>query len=108
MIDAPISGQPWMKVDVINGDTDSFSRCGDHGMNKVLVIVQLSIYSPRQKGMGALLQLAGYAKAIFSRKFNADGLQPGASSFRESSEAGSGWLRGIIQTPVEFFEEVVG
>ncbi len=96
-----------MKVDVLNAETTPFSRCGDHGMNKALVLVQLTLYCPRQKGLGELKQLAGYAKAIFSRKFNSDGLQPSASSFVLTDDE-RGWIRGIVRTSVEFFEEVVG
>lgn len=105
MIAAPPTNAPWLKVDVITGDTEPFSRCGDHGMNVTTVIVQLTIYAPRQKGLKQLLELGGLAKAIFSRKFNADGLQPGASSFRLLPDE-KGWIVGMVRTPIDFFEQV--
>lgn len=107
ILSAPPTNEAWLKVDVINGETAPFSRSGDNGMNKTLVIVQLTIYAPRQKGLKQLNELAGAAKAIFSRKFNADGLQPGASSFRLLPDE-RGQLVGMVRTPVEYFEQVVG
>jgi hypothetical protein len=106
MLSTPPTGAAWLKVDILHGETEAHSRCGDHGMNRGLLIVQLMIFVPRQRGLKELNSLAGYAKEIFSRKFNADGLLADASSFRVLPDD-RGYLVGMVRTPIIYFEQVV-
>lgn len=104
-IPAPPTNAPWLKVDIINGDTEPATFGGTKGLNVTTAIIQLTIYAPRQCGLKQLNELAGLAKAIFSRQLTGDGIRPLASGFKMLPDE-KGWIVGMVRTPFEYYEEV--
>lgn len=103
-IATPPTGSAWLKLDLIYGDTEPATYGGTSGSNLTTLIIQLSLFVPRQRGLAQMNELAGIAKGIFNR-YHASGLRCEASSFRLLPED-RGHLAGMVRTVCEYFEEV--
>ena len=66
------TGADWIRLDIIDGDTQAVTYGGTSGQNRCSGIIQIGIYTPRQKGDGQLFTLGGLAVDIFDR-YHADG-----------------------------------
>jgi len=103
VISAPPTNTPWLKLDIVNGDTFPATFGGPVGLNRVIVLIQLSVFVPRNQGQQQINTLIGFAKAIFSR-YQLSGLRCLESSVIDLD--GGGWLAKAARTPCEFYEEV--
>lgn len=103
MLAEPPTDSPWLKVDVIYGDSFlNINAGGECGMNRNTGVIQLKVYMPRGKGMAKINELKGWARKIFSG-FVGNGLHCAATSAGpDLTEAG--WLVGVVRTPFEFYE----
>lgn len=103
MLKEPPTNNPWMKVDVLYGDSFLASIAGgESGLTRNTGVIQLKIYAPKGDGMVRINELKGWARRIFSR-FVGNGLACRASSAGpDLTEAG--WLVGVVRTPFEFYE----
>ena len=102
--ETPPTGADWIRLDVIDGDTQAVTYGGTSGQNRCSGIIQIGIYTPRQKGDGQLFTLGGLAVDIFDR-YHADGLRCVASTLRKTADD-RGWLRALVRTPFEYYAEV--
>jgi hypothetical protein len=103
LLSQPVAGSPWLRVDVIYGDSFIASIAGgESGMNRNTGVIQLKVYVPRGEGMAQLNELKGWARQIFSR-FVGNGLACRASS-SGPDVIEAGWMVGVVRTPFEFYE----
>lgn len=99
----PPTDAPWLKVDILQGDSFPFTF-GTVALNTNVAVIQLSVYVPRNNGMATLNEYKGYARAIFTR-YVGNGLRCEASSVGPDLEE-RGYLIGIVRTKVEYEEQV--
>jgi hypothetical protein len=104
ILSEPPTDDDWLKLDIVDGDTEAAAYCPTHGLNRVGGFIQLTIFSPKQAGDKQLFTLGGLAKAIFNRHL-ANGLRCEASSLEKITPEG-GWNRAVARTPFEYYEEV--
>ena len=104
ILEKPPTGADWIKMDIVDGDTEAATYGGPSGQNLCSGIIQIMLFSPKQKGDKQLFTLGGLLKPIFNR-YHASGLRCSASALRKTDSEG-GWNRAIVQTPFEYFEEV--
>lgn len=100
----PPTGADWIKLDILDDDTEAFSFGGTSGQNRCFGMIQIMLFSPKQFGDKQLLTLGGLLKPIFNR-YHASGLKCDASNLRKI-DGEKGWNRVIVTTPFVYFEEV--
>lgn len=100
---APTPGTPWLKVDILYGQSTPMTMGESRGLNLNVGSIQLQVYAPKGKGAGDVLNsLTGSARAIFSRYFGS-GLRCGASSLLPP-QFNNAWAIATVTTPFEAFE----
>lgn len=104
ILSEPPTDASWIKLDIVDGDTEAVCYGGTSGSNRADGLIQLMMFSPRQAGDATLFTLAGYANAIFDR-YHANGLRCRASAIQKIDPE-KGWNRAIIRTPFEYYIEV--
>ncbi len=104
VLNEPPTGASWIKLDIVDGETEAVCYGGTSGSNRAAGLIQLMTFSPRQAGDATLFTLAGYANAIFDR-YHANGLRCRASAIQKIDPE-KGWNRAIIRTPFEYYIEV--
>lgn len=104
ILSEPATGASWLRLDIIDGDTEPVTFGGTSGQNRADGIIQLMIFVPRQAGDSVMFTLGGLANVIFDR-YHASGIHCSASILRKI-DSEKGWNRVMIRTPFEYFLEV--
>lgn len=104
ILSTPPTGADWIKLDIVDGDTEAVTFGGTSGQNRCDGLIQVMLFTPKQAGDKQLFTLGGLLKQIFNR-YHANGLHCNASALRKIDDE-KGWLRAIVRTPFEYFEEV--
>lgn len=104
ILSEPPTGADWIKLDIIDDDSEPFCFGGTSGMNRCTGLIQVMVFSPKQTGSKQVLTLGGLLKPIFNR-YHASGLKCEASNLR-TIDGEKGWNRAVVQTPFTYFEEV--
>lgn len=94
---------PWLKVDILIGDNQSIT-ISTVKLNRNVGLLQLIIFIPAAEGPGEMDELAGKAKAIFSRFFG-NGLEFDAVS-GPITQQDDGQMSGVVTGTFFFYEQV--
>lgn len=97
------ANDPWLKVDVLFGDNQAVTM-GQVKLNRNVAILQLTLFFPRTEGAGELDEMAGTAKAIFSR-YCGDGLEFEAMAGPVTQQE-QGQMTGVLTGTFYFYEQV--
>ena len=99
---APTPGTPWLKVDILYGQSTPMTMGESEGLNLNVGSIQLQVYARKVKArvMFSIRLLA--VRAIFSRYFGS-GLRCGASSLLPP-QFNNAWAIATVTTPFEAFE----
>lgn len=94
---------PWLKVDIFIGDNQAVT-ISTPKLNRNVGTLELTIFCPAGEGPGEMDELAGRAKAIFSRFFG-DGLDFEAMA-GPSTQQDDGQMSGVVTGTFYFYEQV--
>lgn len=94
---------PWLKVDILIGDTQPVT-ISTPKLNRNVGLLQLTIFIPAAEGPGEMDELAGKAKAIFSRFFGS-GLEFEAMA-GPVTQQDDGQMSGVVTGTFFFYEQI--
>jgi hypothetical protein len=94
---------PWLKVDIFIGDNQPVT-ISTVKLNRNVGLLQLTIFIPAAEGAGEMDELAGKAKAIFSRFFG-NGLEF-VSVSGPVTQQDAGQMSGVVTGTFYFYEQV--
>lgn len=93
---------PWLKVDIFFGDNLAVTL-GQTKLNRNVGTLQITIFIPAAEGAGEMDELAGKAKAIFSRFFGS-GLEFEAMAGPVTQQE-QGQMAGVVSGTFYFYEQ---
>lgn len=97
---------PWLKVDILWGDSFR-DLTGPASQNLNVGVVQLTLFYPKQfpaaPGAAGITKLADKVRTIFSNQFG-DGVNFEASSLPQRPPDENQWKVAIVRTNFEFWE----